>query len=314
MIKPFYQIHLKILALLAAIILWFIVITVENTVYKFPEQLSIEPLNLGKNVALESPLPPVDVYLRVDKDDMKKITKNDFDISLDLADVQIGEQSMDLDVNSKNPLAQVLKVEPSELLVRISPVVEKEVEITLIVEGKPAEGYELAQTELESHTVKISGAQSVIDKIDNIEAKLILDGTQTQNLKQSVELALPETLNIAQELVTYSPAEMVVNVQIISASDEKEVSILPAFRNEAEELEYAGRISISPEKISIKGKSSQLAEIGNIKTNPIEISALIRNRTIETGLQLPGDVELVNPEDKITVNLNEIFLDDGPTI
>lgn len=75
MVKPFYQIHLKILALLTAITLWFIVITVENTVYIFPEQIKMEILNLGKNLNLEASLPDVDVYLRVNKEDLTQVTK-----------------------------------------------------------------------------------------------------------------------------------------------------------------------------------------------------------------------------------------------
>lgn len=314
MIKPFHQIHLKLLALLAAVTLWFVVITVENTVYKFPEKVELKTLNLSKNVSLESTLPAVDVYLRVDKEDMKKITKNELDIYLDLSEFEAGERTVPVVALSKSPLAQVLKTEPAEVRIKISPVIEKEVEVKIIVEGKPRDGYKVEKTEILSEKVTVSGAQNVIDMLEYIEGKIILDGTQTENLKQSVQLSVPGSSRVSQQLLTFNPAEIVVEVTIVSELEEKEVAVKPRFFSENDRNSYESKIEMTPLTVKVSAGKEILENLNSLETNPLEISALIRNGSIETGLSLPEGVTLVDHMQKITVKFTGSVLGDGPTI
>ncbi len=314
MIKPFYQIHLKLLALIAAVCLWFVVITVENTVYKYPDQLDIEFMNLGNNITLENRLPRVDVYLRVDKEDLKKVTKNDLDIYMDFEDLESGEYTLPVKASSQNALAQILKIEPATVTVNLAPEIEKEVQINTKVDGKPAQGYIVENTRPEAQTVTVTGAQSVMDRIGSIDAKVILDGTQTENFKQSVQLAVPESLDISPQLITFSPSEVLVDVAISSEIEEKEFSIIPKFINESEKASYKNRIRILPETVIVRGEKNVLENTDSIETNTIETSLLFRNKSLTVGLNVPTGIELRNPEQNITVKLIERNISDGPTI
>jgi len=314
MIRPFRQIHLKLLALLAAVTLWFVVITVENTVYKFSEKIELKAQNLSKNISLESSLPSVDIYLRVDKDNMNKVTKNELDVYLDLTDVEAGEIVLPVVAVSKSPLAQVLKTEPSEVRIKLSPVIEKEVEVNISVEGKPREGYKVEKTEILTEKVTVSGAQSIIDSLNYIEGKIILDGTQSDNLKQSVQLSVPASMNVASQLITLNPAEIVVEVTVVSELEEKELKVEPRFFSENDRNSYASKIVITPATVKVSADKAALEKISTIETNALEISALIRNGSIETGLALPEGVKLVDPLQKITVNFTGASINDGPTI
>jgi YbbR domain-containing protein len=314
MVKPLYQIHLKILALLAAITLWFIVITVENTVYKFPEQIKVEILNLGKNLNLEASLPDVDVYLRVDKEDLNQVTKNDLEVFIDLMDIEAGEQTVVIEASSNSALAQVLKVEPQKVKLRISPVTEIEVEVKTTIEGKPAEGYLVESTEIETNKAVISGAQNIIDEIDYVEARLILDGTQTEDIKQNVALSIPESSGISSDLITITPEEMVITVIISSSIQQKKVQIVPKFINENDRVAFENRITISPTEIQIEGDSEKLNNITTVDTSVIEISSLVRNRKVEVSPVPPEGIKLVNPDQKFTIELKSNDLGDEPTI
>ncbi len=314
MIKPFFQIHLKILALIAAVCLWFVVITVENTVYKYPDQLDIDITNLGGNITLENRLPKVNVYLRVDKEDLTKVTKNDLDIYMDFEDLEAGEYTLPVMASSQDALAQILKIEPATVTINLAPVIEKEVQVNTEVEGKPAPGYIVENTEPEAQTVTVSGAQSMIDRVDYIDAKVILDGTQTDNFKQSVQLAVSESLEISPQLINFSPSEVLVDVTISSEIEEKELTIIPKFINENEKVSYQNRISIIPETVTVRGEKGVLEDTLSIETNTIETSLLIRNKSLTVGLNVPTGIELLNPEQTITVNLIERNISDGPTI
>lgn len=314
MIKPFYQIHLKLLAVLAAFTLWFVVITVENTVYRFPEPVEVKAVNLGKNMSLESALPAVQVYLRADKEDMQKITKNDLEIYLDLSDTGAGERTVPVSALSKSPLAQVLKTDPEEIRIKISPVIEKEVEVKITVEGSPRKGYKTGATEMLSEKVTVSGAQSVVDRVEYIEAKIILDGTQTENLKQSVQLSLPASLNISPQLITLNPSETVVEVEILSETAEKEVRIVPRFNSENDKVLYGDKIEISPATVKVTGDGEVIEKMESVDTIFIEMGAVIRNGKIAIGLDLPEGVSLSEEGQVINVIYTGPDINDGPTI
>ncbi len=314
MIRPFYQIHVKLLALAAAVVLWFVVITVENTVYKFPDRVELKTENLNKNVSLESALPDVELFLRVDKEDLKKITKNDLDVYLDLTDVEAGERTVPVVAVSKSPLAQVLKTEPGEVRIKISPVIEKEVDVSIVVEGKPHDGYKVEKTEMLTEKVTISGAQSVLNRVENIEATIILDGTQTENLRQSVQLSTPAALQISPQLVTYNPSEIAVEVYIVSELEEKDVTLEPNFKSENDRNLHGSKISITPASVKVTGSGDVLKDLTSLQTLPLEMTILIRSRKVETALSLPEGVELADPSQKITVTYTGADIDDGPTI
>ncbi|MCA9374411.1 hypothetical protein KC725_04595, partial [Candidatus Peregrinibacteria bacterium] len=91
--KIFSNIHLKLLALISAIVLWFVVITVENTIYIFPQELEIDVRNLGSNLSLANELPEVKLFLQVSKEELKSLTPDDFNVYIDLGNAQAGEKS-----------------------------------------------------------------------------------------------------------------------------------------------------------------------------------------------------------------------------
>lgn len=314
MVNPFNQIHLKILALLSAIVLWFVVITVENTVFKYPEPLDIEIGNLGKNLNLNENLPSITLYLRSDKEDLKNLTKTDFEISVDLKDLTAGEHRVNVIAGSKSPLAKVLKVEPAEVLINLSAITEKEVDVVVEVEGHPYKGYKVEQTLSDTNKATIYGAKSVIEKVDKIVATLILDGTENEDIKQTVALSIPNTENDEDKLVTIDPEQMVIMAKIVSEIQQKEVLVNVKYNNANDKGAFEQRINISPLTVEIEGQEDQIADMETIETSVLEISSLVRNNTVELNLNPPEGISLINENQKITVNLIPSGIDSGSTI
>lgn len=305
MIKIMNNLHLKLLALLSAIVLWFIVITVENTVYPFPEPVDVEIMNLGSNLSLANNVPPVKLYLRVDKEELKTLTANDFDIFIDLKNAEAGTQSIAIQAATDNPDVKILQVDPSEMELKLSPTSEREVEVAVNIEGEPSSGYAVEEVTTETEVVKITGAQSIIDRIDHVNAELLLDGTETTDVNQSVMLIFESEYNVPQGLVQVVPEQIVVRATISSELKQKEVEVIAGFANEDERIAWEGNISVSPETVLVAGSEEALAEISSLQTNPFEISTLNRAGSVEASLSLPEGVSLVSPGQKVVISLLE---------
>ncbi|MBD3327688.1 hypothetical protein GF340_00105 [Candidatus Peregrinibacteria bacterium] len=314
--KKVSSLRLKFLALIAAIILWFVVITVENTVYKFPEQISVEVQNLEPGLSFEGKPPRVEVYLRVDKEDLKKLTAKDFDIHIDMENAIAGQNELPVIATSENSLARILKVEPTEVTVNVSQTIEKTVPIEVQIEGEPAEGYIVENFDNTYKSAQISGAKNLVDQIDNLIAKVRLNGNEINDLNQTVSIELPASSTIPTDLMTIDPSQMAVEVIIESATAEKAVNVQPFFRTENERILWQDKVLVEPETITITGNKNTLDNLTSITTMPFEMTRLIRGEAITVPPDLPDGITNVN-ETAITLSLPEdetTDLSDGPTI
>lgn len=303
--KPFSNLHLKLLALLSAIILWFIVITVENTVYQYPDLMNVEVTNLGANLSLANDVPAARLYLRVDKEVLKTLTENDFEVFIDLKNAEAGTRSVKIQATTTNPEVRILQVEPSEIELKLSPTSEKEVEVKVNVIGEASDGYMVEEVTAENEMVKITGAQSVIDTINHVNAELLLDGTEKANLKQTVMLAFDKEDKVPEGLVQVVPEQIVLSAVITSELKQKEVPLEPGFANENERTAWENNIRLNPETVLIQGGEEALAAVSELQTKPFEISTLNRVGSVEASIVLPEGVELVDPDQKIVLTLIE---------
>ena len=303
--KIFSNIHLKLLALLSAIVLWFVVITVENTIYIFPQELEIDVRNLGSNLSLANELPEVKLFLQVSKEELKSLTPDDFNVYIDLGNAQAGEKSAQIQASTTIPQVKILKIEPIQVDLKLSPVTEKEVEVEIHVIGDPQEGYIVSNVEAGNQTVKVTGAQSLIENIESVRADLLLDGSEKSEINQSVMLKLGDSDAVQGGLIQIVPEQIIIRADITSEVEEKEVEIVPQFNNENDRNLWENSIEIQPQTVLIRGKEEDLANIESIETNTIEVTALVREGEIQVGLSLPQGVSLVEPDQLITIkNLN----------
>ncbi len=300
MIKIFHNFHLKILSLLAAIIVWFLVVSIGNTVFLLPEEIPVSALNLPKNMSLASELAPIKVYLKTDPDILKTLTKADFEAFVDVSNLAVGEHQVPISIRSLNAQASILKIAPQEMLVKLAPSVEKEVGITMTIQGAPAAGYSVETTKADPEKVTIIGAQEMVAKIENVEAILILDGSEKENLTRKISLKLPENLdasNIASfnNSVQIEPEEVSMDVTIAENIKQKVVNVTPQFIKTSDPTLLLSKINISPPTVTISGDPEVLNTINSLDTTAIDAEALLHSTTSQTvQLKIPAGIELLS--------------------
>lgn len=210
--------QLKLLSFFTAALLWVFVVGIENTVYLFPESLDIKPLSLGKTFSMQEKLTPIKLYIRTEGDIKKTLNKNDFEVSVDLSGKQSGTYNLPVLVSTTNPKITIVKVDPAEVKVTVVPVMEKQVKILSKADGKPLNGYHLVGVESKLNTVKIKAGQSTLDKIQQVEAVISLNGTEDTTFKQTVSLTLPQNLGITPENVIIDPESIELKANIVADS------------------------------------------------------------------------------------------------
>jgi len=156
------------------------------------------------------------VYLRTDGDIKKTLNKNDFDVSIDLAEKLSGAYDVPVLVTSNNTKITIVKIEPATVKVNIVPLMEKEVKVVTKFKGTPMKGFHLDTIETDIEKVKVKAAQSTLDKIQSVEAVVALSGLEDTTFKQTAELTLPENLGLVPGNIVIDPESVEVTTHILS--------------------------------------------------------------------------------------------------
>lgn len=298
--------ELKVFALLAAMALWVFVVGIENSVYKFPGDLEIQPLNMDKNVSLATELPTVNLYIKDDKDNISSLTKNDFTVYVDLAGLKSGEFELPVSVTPKNTQVRVLRVEPGEVKVKLSPSAEKVVKVAVKITGNPQQGYEAKDYKLEFETVKIMGAQAYLDQISEVDAVVALSGTETGNVSQNIALTIPDAQKTAKDYLQIVPAEVLVNLTVEPKLVQKEVKLIPKVSGVDNTETWLKLIKLVPATITIETDEKTADGIDSIETGDIDINKFVaQGNSLKVGFELPQGIKEINGVNSVTVKMKD---------
>ncbi len=301
MIPLFKNIELKILAFLCAILLWFFVVGIENSAYRFPDDVEVHAINVPQDLSLSTDLGKAKLQVRVDSSLRKNISKNDFDVFVDLKNMHEGEQDAPIRATSKNENVTILKVEPVSVHISLETIAEKEVKINTVTVGNPKSGYVVKDIKLAQETAKIKGGKSLIDKVDHVVAQLTLDGSETSNFKGNLTLQLEGTDSTLTKNIIFTPAQVLADVTISSMLQQKTVVIKP---NLVGALDPAiTKVETNPQLAVIQGKEEDLKTINSISTTPISVNNINTEKAVTTQLVVPDGITILDPNSTtITVN------------
>lgn len=303
MIKPLNNWQLKLISLLSAVILWFFVVGIGNTMFVFPENIDIKLTNINKNISLASTLPSVRVYVKTDQEIFKNLTKNDFEVYLDLKDLSAGDHLVPVLVSTKNNQVTILKVDPKEVNIKLAPIAQKEVPVITSISGMPKTGYNIKDVKTDLKKVTISGAQNILDQIGNVKAELVLDGTQIADISQDVTLKLPDISTVSPDSVTINPDQITFTGTIVQEVKQKTVPVELQLSDVVNKEIFLKNVTLSPSEIIIHGNEDLLKQINSIKTKPIDPRSAINSLSpLPLELDLPAGIT-VDLNTKVTMSL-----------
>jgi YbbR domain-containing protein len=296
--------EIKLLALGAAVVFWFFVIGIENSVYLIPDLYPVKITNIGKNLSSAASIPSVKIYVNAKGDDVKNIKPNDYEAYVDLSGLEAGNYQQPVLVMSQNSQYPVLKVVPATVPVTLAPLGEKEVPLITEVKGVPAYGYEVQEVKSDLSTIKVSAANNILEKINAITVKVELTGTETGNIKQSVTPQIHDGLNLPPESFKTDPEQVSATAVIVPVSARKSVNVVPDLRG-TYAAAFADQLVVIPSSITITGAETVLKNISEIKTEPVNVGLLL-NRTVpmEVSLVMPDQVNPVDPGIKTSIMLD----------
>ncbi len=308
--------QLKILALLSSVVLWFFVVGIENSVTLLPQEIEIKALNMPANLSLSSSLGTAKIRVRADSNTLKNLNTADFEVFVDLKELEAGDYTLKLAATSKNEKISVLKIEPPAIHLKLQSVQEKEVKIKVILNGKPQKGFKVGESKIDHSTAKLSGVKEFLDKINEVNAEIKLDGSESEDYSQKIVLDLPKNVRGNVQKVTITPEQVTASVtikpdvtfpvevestgssQVKTPGLQKVVIVKPSLQGDFDLSSWYQKIEIIPLTVVIQGDPDILKNVNFLETQPLSVGALQDpKKPIRVKVLLPPKVTLMNPLD-----------------
>ena len=325
------NLSLKIMSVAVAVVVWLIVVNIDNPVgTNYYTITNVELINkeyvessdtIGKMCMPEENQDTVRVAITADKKTRDKIRVSDISAVADL------QQAVSLDTNpvmvpitvtcNKLSLGNI-EVTPNNLSLHLEDKDTQEFVVNVTTNNtKPDKRYEVGSLTSNPEKIKITGPTSLINKIDKVNATIELDGN-TQDFTQDVNLTIidknQEALSDSEmnSLRIENNAKVVVTARLWKIR--QGVGISASYVGTPADGYEVGSVKTVPDTISVAGSTEgleSLAENNNVITIPadsIDISGESKDveKKISLNNLLPDNVKLTSDSSEdvwVTVNI-----------
>ncbi len=188
---------LKLVSLGLALGLWLLLVPSEKVSSEKSLTIPLETRNVPAGLEIvQRPAPTIDVTLRAPKRMIGEIGPSSLVASLDLERATVLQQEYALNASmiALPPGAEVVKISPSRVTIKLERTVEAVLDVHATVRGKPAAGFQVARIEVEPANVAVQGPESRVKASDTaVTAPVVISGlAQSTIFDADIILPRPE--------------------------------------------------------------------------------------------------------------------------
>ena len=312
-----YRIFSKLLALAAAVILWFVVMSIINpdlevsfSDVKVTFNGKTELYNNKGYTILSDTDMEMDVVLLGKRNDVLELSKADIELICDVSQISgDGENRIMCSVNTPKG-DSVTVVNRTELIatVRVDEIVERKIDIRVETSGTLAENLRVGTITLSTDSAVVRGPAMEVAEITHAVVTVPLYGIEN-SMTQTLDVTL---FNAADEVVQSQYVQLItktvdveVPVQMI-----KELPLRITLNNGGGLTENEVETLITPSKITVIGERSAVEEVEYLSLGMIDLDGIGDGLTTERDFMLPSGLSCMSDRSSatITVTVKDIIV------
>lgn len=301
------NIGLKILSVLAAVVIWLVVLSIDDPdkTRTFTTNVVFENTNvitdMGKNFEVLEESNVVSFHVTAKRSLVERLSASDFKATANFENVEIKEDGtavVPIDIVSTRYSSNQVDINRKNKNVKLAleDLKSNQFKVEVQITGSPAQGSAVGDVTVTPDVITVSGPTSVISQIVKVVATVDVSG-RFEDWTEDVVPVLYDSANNALDTSRLTISHETVNVQ----GEMLSVKELPiAYETNGELAEGYQQVSIScnPEKIIVKGQAEILNELTTI-TIPKEaldfsnVTSTVE-KEIDISTYLPEGVSLVD--------------------
>ncbi len=303
--KILNNLGLKILALLISLMLWLIVINLNDPVMDKPYSgIKVEVINAdalsdeGKVYEILEGTGTVSVVIYAPRTVIENLSKDDIHAVADLSQISVSN-TVEITAYSdrNNDQIEKITIAKNSLKLSIENELSKQVLIDAQTTGEPAEGYIVGDVSTNQNIVRLSGPESVISTISSASVSVDVSG-MSSSISTNTEIKLYDAdgVEVTNESVVKNINAISLNAEILAT---KYVNL--AFSSTGSPQEgylLNGTISSNPSRVLIAGNEDDLSDVSRIVVagSELDVTDISENlvRVIDITPYLPEGIRLGN--------------------
>ena len=282
--KLFQNMTLKMASLAGAIIIWLIIMNINDPVVtRIIYDVPVNVVNtsyiesMGLSYKISDGYDTVAVTVRGNRSLVESLTSSRFNVTADLTQIislETDPVMVPLSVDSPRISSENLTASPRNINIDIEEMVSKDFVINATESGTtPANGFEVGEMTVEPETVTIRGPGTLIDKIERVNAIVDVTGIRTdKDMQPVIRITDKNGEQITDTQMSYlsmnvTEEEMTVHVTVYAVRSG--VTLKVETSGEPAPGYTVGNIAVTPSTLSVVGSRAvldALAQNGNVIT------------------------------------------------
>jgi YbbR domain-containing protein len=298
---------LAVLSVVLAFGLWIFVTDAEN-----PEQtrrlrldIPVSPVNVPADVVVVGDIEPVgSVQVRVEENVLESLTKEDFQATVDLEGLPVGDWPVTVVVRPLTSRGNLRVVDalPEEITVRLAQLLSKTVPADVEIRGSPPPDFSIKSTALDIDDAVVAGPQESVGVVTKVVASVDMQG-RTESFEGAVRLEGRDERGVLVQGLTIDPAFIDVRIEIEQQTFSRALAVSPQLRGVPRQGYNVVGVTVDPLAVTVFGPKAFVEEATAIATQLVDIDDATEDIVRTVSLNLPTGVT-VNGGFNVTVTVN----------
>lgn len=291
----------KLIALITAIVLWFIVMNEQNPPADMTYQVPLHVKNVQADHFVSHDNDVVEVVVRGPRSIVASVPEDEFYAYLDMADLADGHHKVKVHVAVPSGL-ELVGVTPDKCDITLDKMVQETRKVELAYSGLATEGVKVDEVKTEVEKVKLDGPSLLVGQVAKVVAHIDLDKKE-QDFSEEVDIIAVDSTGNEISGVTITPNKTSIKGKVISVPVEKTVDVnfqmigeLPA------ELALKG-LKADADTIVISGYRPNVEKVKSLKTEPLNLSNITGSTTVALSILFPEGISADKQTITVTIDV-----------
>ena len=291
----------KILSVLAAAVLWVLVMNEQNPAINSSYTVPVIVTNQPDNVKVTLRTGEVQLKVRAQRSMIAMYNAEDFKAYVDLSSCEMGDNTMK--VYTVLPSGcELLELSDETILVNVDPLINKYIPIRTIVTGKVADGMVAAELQPAENQVSVYGPKSHVDKIVNVNAHVKLNDETSDFRTYAITTPVDADGNEIKN-VTIEPKDLEYKVKVVAGPVVKTVDVSTAVTGDLSSGYEISSIEAYPKSVEISGDDKLLEKIGSVSAEAVSLAGATSDIIQVVPLVLPDGITSKTSKIRVTIRI-----------
>ncbi|MDP4092947.1 MAG: CdaR family protein [Bacillota bacterium] len=302
------DLSLRVLSVLLAIFLWFIVSNSVNPIKQTTLTVPLTIINTSslqdKGIVITDEKFTKNVLVTVEAREnlINDLTSNDFQVNLDFSKINsVSDNEITVDPpvyigNENKNNIKIIDIKPTKIKLSLEKQGKNSFKVEIIPTGQPKKGYQVVNTSTDPDNVIIEGLDSQINSVGSIKAFVDVSNINKDTVMKKDCKVYDRNGN---EIPALSK-DLAVNVKIQVA---KEVPLIADVKGMPADNYSSGAANTNPQTVLITGAPEILDKIDFIKTETVNINNSTKNIDVMKKIKLPDGVKLYSAANEVEVTI-----------